>query len=172
MPGVQRIKNQWIGRDLLQRRDRDCDEPHEHHRPEKRRDLGGAARLHGEQRDKDHDRERHNVRLEGRRRDLETFHGRQHRQRGRDHRVAIEQRTADRAEQKQHRRRTPERALGQRHQGERAALPVVVGAQQDQHVLERDDDDQRPRSRQRSLRGRHRVGWYRCRRRRRRCCRL
>ena len=37
-----------------------------------------------------------------------------------------------------------ERAGGQGRQRERAALAVVVGAQQDQHVFQRDDDDQRP----------------------------
>ena len=36
------------------------------------------------------------------------------------------------------------RALRQRHQRQRAALAVVVGAQQDHDVFERDDDDQRP----------------------------
>ena len=35
-------------------------------------------------------------------------------------------------------------ALGQRHQREGAALAVVVGAQDEDHVLERHDDDQRP----------------------------
>ena len=40
--------------------------------------------------------------------------------------------------------RSAERALRQRHQRQRAALAVVVGAQQDHDVFERDDDDQRP----------------------------
>ena len=35
-------------------------------------------------------------------------------------------------------------ARAQRHQGQRAALAVVVGAQQDEDVFQRDDDDQRP----------------------------
>ena len=40
--------------------------------------------------------------------------------------------------------RLPMRALRQRHQRQRAALALVVGAQQDDDVFERDDDDQRP----------------------------
>ena len=40
--------------------------------------------------------------------------------------------------------RRPERALGQRDEGQRAALAVVVGAQQDEHVFDRDGEDQRP----------------------------
>ena len=38
----------------------------------------------------------------------------------------------------------PEGTLGQRHEREGAALAVVVGPQDDDHVLDRDDDDQRP----------------------------
>ncbi|MHC2579685.1 hypothetical protein ACVMHR_004424 [Bradyrhizobium diazoefficiens] len=37
-----------------------------------------------------------------------------------------------------------DRALGQRHQRERAALAVVVGAEQDHDVFERHHDDERP----------------------------
>ena len=77
-------------------------------------------------------------------------------------------------------------ALRQRHQRQRAALAVVVGAQDEQHVLERDDDDQRPedqrhdaehhlageraagRGRGRGSPSARRAGSCRCRRRRRR----
>jgi hypothetical protein len=34
--------------------------------------------------------------------------------------------------------------MGESHQCERSAFPVVVGAEQDNHVLHRDDEDQRP----------------------------
>jgi hypothetical protein len=37
-----------------------------------------------------------------------------------------------------------ESALGECHEGEGAALAVVVGPQDQDHVLEGDDDDQRP----------------------------
>ena len=81
-----------------------------------------------------------------------------------------------------------ERARRQRRQRQRAAFAVVVGAQQDEHVFDRDDDDQRPQdqrehaehdlARDRAgfaaappLRETHRAGWCRCRHRRRRRCR-
>ena len=41
--------------------DRDGDEPDQRDRAEEGRDLRGAARLHREQRDQDHDRQRHDV---------------------------------------------------------------------------------------------------------------
>ena len=80
-------------------------------------------------------------------------------------------------------------ALRERHQRQRAALAVVVGAQDEQHVLDRHDDDQRPEDerhdaedhlarerrlqpqRRRATPSRHRAGSCRCRRRRRRACR-
>ena len=87
-------------------------------------------------------------------------------------------------------RRAPaERAKRERRERERAALAVVVGAQQNQDVFEGDDDDQRPHDQRQHaehdlardgaasppprwrLRGTRRAGWCRCRRRRRRCCR-
>ena len=69
--------------------------------------LRGAARLHGEQRDQDDDGERHDVGLEGRRRDLQALDRRQHRDRRRDDRIAVEQRGADDAEQDEARRAAP-----------------------------------------------------------------
>ena len=73
---------------------------------------------------------------------------------------------------------------GQRQHRDQAAFAVVVGAQDQQHVLQRDDDRQRPedqrqhaedvvaasaaRGRARRLPSAHTAGWCRCRRRRRR----
>ena len=55
-----------------------------------------------------------------------------------------------------------EGALRQRHQRQRAALALVVGAQQDDDVFERDDDDQRPQDQRQHAehapRGRRAVG--------------
>ena len=68
-------------------------------RAEERRDLGRASRLHGEERDQDNDGERHDIGIERRRYDLQTFDRRKHGQRRRDDRVAVEQRAADNTEQ-------------------------------------------------------------------------
>ena len=90
------------------------------------------------------DGERHHVVFEGGRRELQALDRGQHRDRRRDDRVAEEHRRADHAEHQHERRTPPDRAEGERDQRERAALAVIVGAQQDQHVFDRDDDDQRP----------------------------
>ena len=119
-------------------------EPDHHDRPERRCDARGAAALNREQHDENEDRQRHDVMFERRRRELETFDRRQHRNRRRDHGIADEHRGADHAERQQGPASAAERALAERHQRKRAALAVVVGAQQQQHVFCGDDDEQRP----------------------------
>ena len=84
--------------------------------------------------------------------------------------------------------RRPSARRGERRERERAALPVIVGAQQDEHVFRRHRDNQRPqdegehaendaagdagdcRWQRAPLRGRRRAGWCRYRHRRRRHC--
>jgi hypothetical protein len=83
--------------------------------------------------------------LERRRHHLESFNGRQHGQRRCDDRVAIEQGAADDAEQNHGAGTTcPHRPMSQRHQRQGAAFPIVVGAQQNHDVLDRNNEDQRP----------------------------
>ena len=73
-------------------------EPDQHDRPEDRADAGRPAALEEEQDDQDDDRDRDDVRLEERRRDFEPFDGAEHRDRRRDHAVAVEQRRAEDAD--------------------------------------------------------------------------
>jgi hypothetical protein len=133
-------------------------EPDERYGPEVLRHLGRAARLHREQPDQDHHRDRkhrqvqqsHEVELRGdalqlRSRQLETLHRRQHRDRRRDHRIAIEEGGAGHPQHQEQRRAPLCHRLAERHQREGAALALVVGVEQHQHVLERDDQQQRPR---------------------------
>ena len=68
----------------------------------------------------------------------------EHRDRGRDHGIAEEERGAGDAEPEQQGHAAAGHALAQRHQGEDAALAVVVGAQQHNHVLQRHDQRERP----------------------------
>ena len=82
--------------------------------------------------------------LEFRRGELQAFDGREHRDGRRDHRVADEHRRADHAENHERDRAAPERSLPQRHQRQRSALAVIVGAQQQQHVLNCHHDNERP----------------------------
>ena len=124
--------------------DGQCDEPDAGYGAEEGGHLRGAARLHHEQRDQDDDRQRQDERLKRRLDDLEAFHRRQDGQGRRDHRIAVEERRRDDTEHRDQRRRAPEALLGERHQGQRAALTAVVGAGEDQHVFDRHDDDQGP----------------------------
>ena len=135
------------------------------------------------QTEQDQPGERHDIVLKRRRGDLQAFDRRQHRDRRRDQRVAIEERGADDAEQDDGKALAADRAIGKGHQRKRPAFAVIVGAEQDQHVFDRDDQNQRPdderqnaedhrleRSLTASLRGMQ-VGSCRCRHRRRRCSR-
>ena len=162
-------------------------EPHQSDRTEERRDPRRAPRLHREQGEQDQHRQRNDISVQRRLHDLEALDRRQHRQRRRDHRVAVEQGGADHAERDHHQAASAERALRERHQGECAAFAVIVGAQQDDHIFDADDEDQRPHDErqdaeddllarrgirpdrgQHRLRATHRAGSCRCRHRRRR----
>ncbi len=126
---------------------RDHGEPDEGQRPEDGAHLRGAVALDGEQQHEDHHGDRHDVGVEVRRRHLQALHRAQHRDRGRDHRAAVEHRGPQHAEQDQHAARAALRvAVGaqQREQREDPALAAVVGAQHEDHVLERDHEHQRP----------------------------
>ena len=125
----------------------DRQEPAQHDRPEDAADEGRALLLDGEQADQDDDGERHHGGRQGRRVDLQALEGAQHGDRRRDGAVAVEQRGADQADDQQP--GAPGAGLGvagrqQRQQGDDAAFAVVVGAQDEQRVLDRDDQDQRP----------------------------
>ncbi len=62
----------------------------------------------------------------------------------RDHGIAKKHRGPDHAEAKDSDCTAAECSRRERGKRERSTLPVVVGAQEDQHVFERDDDNQRP----------------------------
>ena len=121
-------------------------EPDDHDRPEDRADAAGAATLHQKQPDQDDDGDRHDERLEDVRRDAKPFDRAQHRDRRRDHAVAVEQRRAEQADRDERRGGTilPPFDADQRDQRQDAALALVVGAHHEQQVLDRHRDDQRP----------------------------
>ena len=144
---IERPQHAGIGGDPPQCRDRDRHKPDRHDRPEQRRHLRRAPRLEREEHDQDRDGQRHHIGVQCRRRDVDAFDGREDRQRRRNHGVAIKQGGADDAKERHDApcpADTADRARGERHQRERAAFAVVVGAQENEHVFERDDDDQRP----------------------------
>jgi hypothetical protein len=100
--------------------------------------------LHRKQGEQDEDGQRNHKALESRRYHLKSFNRRQYRQRWRDHRIAIKQRGADHAEQDDGEAFSSERAMRESHQGKRSAFAVIIGAEQDDHVFHRDDEEQRP----------------------------
>ena len=145
--------------DAVQAERGDGQEPAEHDRPEDAADEGGALLLDGEQADQDDDGERHHGGRQRRRVDLEAFEGAQDGNRRRDGAVAVEQRGADQADDQEP--GAPGAGLGvagrqQGQQGDDAAFAVVVGAQDEQRVFDRDDQDQRPQDERDDAQ--HRVG--------------
>ena len=158
--GTERPQHSGIGGDPKKTGKRDRYEPDHHDRAEQSRDFCRAARLHRKQHKQDHDRQRHDVSVKCRRRDVDAFDCGQHRKRRRDDGVAIEQRGADDAEQRNNAcgfAHAADGARGQRHQGQRAALAVVVGAQQDHDVFQRDDDEERPQDQRHDAEHRRQV---------------
>ncbi len=126
-----------------------CDrqEPGEHYRPEDPADEASAFPLHDEKPDQDDDGEWHDSRCQRRRIDLQAFKGAEHGDGRRDGAVAIEKRRADKADDQKlcAPRSGPGIAGGeQRQQRDDAAFAAVIGAQNQQRVFDRNDQDQRP----------------------------
>ena len=125
-------------------------EPERADRAEEDPDHAGAVALDEEERHEDARGERHDVGLEGRGAHLEAFHGGEHRDRRREHRIAVEQRGAEHPARQQHgpqARVLAHRGGGEREQGHDPALAAIVRAQHQRHVLEGDHDHQRPEDR-------------------------
>ncbi len=122
-------------------------EPEHHDRAEQDADPRGAVLLDQEQADQHDKRQRYRPVLQAVEGDLQPFYRRQYRDRRGDHAVAVEQRRADQAGnhheglQPAERRRRPARQGRQRHH---PALALVVGTQDEDHVLDGNDPDQRP----------------------------
>ena len=133
--------------DLLEAQHEQHDEPDQRDRAEPAADARGAEALHGEQGDQHADGDGQHHRVQRRRRHLEALDGAQHGDGGREQAVAVEQGGAQHADhQVDAAAARVDRGLArhQRHQGEHAALAAVVGAHDDDDVLQGDDDDQRP----------------------------
>ena len=89
----------------------------------------------------------HDELLESRVDQGEALDGAEHRDRGRDQRVAVEERRAQHREQHEALRRLRARGelvLDQRDERQHAAFAVVVETQDHDEVLQRDDDQQAP----------------------------
>lgn len=147
---VQRIdgrQHMRVAPDLRHAQRRQRGEPHQHHRTKGLAHAAGAETLHREQPGQHDQRDRHDGVVILREVDVDAFHRPQHRHRRRDHRIPEEDRGAEQADQHQaapqlrlvaHRRRR------QRQHGDETAFAVVIGAQDQQHIFEGDDDRHRP----------------------------
>ena len=120
------------------------DEPEGGDGTEELRHRRRAPGLYGKEQDEDDDGDRNHIVAERRRHQLQALDGRQDGQRRRDHRIADEERSTGGAHEEEHGGVATRRLGEQRQQGERAALAMVVGAQQEEHVFQCDDDRQRP----------------------------
>ena len=142
--GIEGAQHVQILDDVPEARDGDGDEPDEGDRAEEGGDLGGASGLHREQGEKDQHGQRDDIQFESGSGHLEAFDRRQNRNRRGDQRVAVEQRGADDAEHDDGEALAPERARGKRHQSQRSTFAFVVGAEEDQHIFDGNNEDQRP----------------------------
>ena len=102
-----------------------------------------AELLDDEDADDDRHRQRQDVGLEQRRRDVQPFNRAEHGDRRRDHAVAVQQRRAEDAQQHERGLAAPGPFGQKRRQREDAPLALVVGPHHDHDVLDGDDDDQR-----------------------------
>ena len=145
MNGIERVQDLEVLRDVPDAGRGKREEPHQSDGAKKRCYARGAVRLHCEQTEQDQDGQRDDIRLQRRGRDLEALDRRQHRQRRRDHRVAVKQGSADHAERDDPNcAASADGVLGKRHQRERPAFAVIVRAQQDDHILDADHQNERP----------------------------
>ena len=124
----------------------DYAEPHHHHRAEHAAHRAGATALHGEQRHDHHRGQRQHGLLSLGQRNLNALNGRKHRNGRRDHAIAEQQAGAADADQRDGfaHARIHGAALRQRHQRQYAAFAAVIRAHDQQHVLDRHDQEQRP----------------------------
>ena len=103
------------------------DEPDHHDRGEETRDPRGSSALSREQGEENGNGQRCDVVVERGSDQRQSFDRRQHGNGGRDHRVAQEHGSADNAEQEHDCGTPPQCTCRQRRQGQRAALPAVIG---------------------------------------------
>ena len=155
MPGdeASRMERVQRGEDLGMRGDvpdaycTQRDEPEHHHRAEQHADKAGALLLDEEEADENRGGERHDIGLEGRGADFQSFDCREHRDRGREHRIAVKERRAEHADEEEGARplRVPlDRRGRHREQRHDAALAAVVRPQHEYDVFQRHHDHQDP----------------------------
>ncbi len=142
---VDRREHGGIAQDSEDAEDRQSGEPDEHHGTEDGSDPGRSPALEEEESDEDRDAGRHDEPAERGLDDRQPLDGSQHRDGRRQHAVGVEQRGAEEPDAEQP-VAPADRDLRahQRHERQDAPFAPVVGAEDVDVVLERDDEDQGP----------------------------
>ncbi len=143
---VERGEHVRILNDPVHAEPADGQKPDHHDRPEERADSMRPVALNEKQREEDGDRGRDHDRLEHVGRNRQALDGAQHRDGRCDHAVAVEQGRAEQAQRNQPGAAAPPggRLLrDQGHERQDAAFALVVGAHDEDQVLDRDDERQR-----------------------------
>jgi hypothetical protein len=119
-------------------------EPHYTNRAEEDCGTRRAMPLHHEERHQNAQRHWQHIGRQRRQDQLQPFDRRQNRNRRGDRRVPGKQRGPRQSQQQDHNRPFPRRQPDQSAKRQDAPLAPVVGAQQEEDVFHRDDEDQRP----------------------------
>ena len=145
--GTDGPQNAWLIDDMAHTQHGDRNKPNHRDRSEKLANPCRAALLHRKQAEQDDQSERNHEALEARRNHFQTFDRGQHRDsRGNDS-IPIKQAGAEDADEEQSPAQAGlvfDRLRRQSQHGHQSAFTVVVGAQHQHHVFDRDDDRQGP----------------------------
>ena len=141
---VDRPEDHWPVKGVKQSQRRQDNEPHQRYRTKVRRHAFRATALHPEKREQDPQRDRQDVGIQDWSNQLEALNRRQDRDRGGDRGVAVEKRGPCNPQSKEQGCSSPDCALCQGEQRERATLAAVIRPKHQHNVLEGDDQDQRP----------------------------
>ena len=147
---IDRLQDQRRLGDVPDPDNAERNEPERAYRTEKQADDAGAESLNHEKRDKNSGRDRHNVRLEGRGSYFQSFDGGKNRDRGRQDRVAVEQRCSKHANAEQCGPQSwpvTDRRCRESQQRHDAAFTAIVRTQYERHVFQRNYDHQQPEDR-------------------------
>ena len=144
---IERRQDRRRAQHFDQAKQADGDEPGEHDRAEETTDRARAETLGKEQRQQNHHRQRHHDRGERGGGHFQPLDGAEHGNGRRDGAVAIKQRGTDQADDQQDHLLAAAPAGAALKDGEQrydAAFALVVGAQDQHRVFQRNDQDQRP----------------------------
>ena len=137
MNRIEGAEHRRILRHVPSARGRERDKPNQSEGSEKCRDPRRSMRLHREQAEKDQHRQRNNIRFKRRFATSRPSTADNTESAGVIMRVAVKKGGADHAKH-DHREAaaSTRRTLGERHQGECSTFAVIVGTQQNDHVLD------------------------------------